>query len=266
MTDRPILFSAPMVRALLAGTKTQTRRIARLPEPSAPILDFVKVGTDTAGRNVYEMKDKRGSHVTIRAGKHSLEYCFTAPIAVGDRLWVRESFLPDPPNGHRAWDDHTCSFVEWSGCGEKIADVPPQLQNSEECIFAADPKWIGFCMTWRPGIHMPRWASRLTLLVTDVRIEKLQDISEADAIAEGIEPVYDERSPGQTLWKDYECYPDKTPHAHAIVPFVLPSRSYCSLWEEINGHGSWIDNPWVVAYTFKVIAGNIDKINRQADG
>lgn len=250
MTDRPILFSAPMVRALIAGTKTQTRRIARLPEPSAPILDFVKVGTETAtGRSVYEMKDKHGAAVTIRAGKHCLEYHFTPPIAVCDRLWVREHWNSDVRNNGIA---------------------PRDIEPDEPVWFMADAgatnasAWSVRSSQHRQAMHMPRWASRLTLIVTDVRVERLQDISETDAIAEGIEPVYDERSPGQTLWKDYECYPDKTSHAHAVVPFVLPSRSYCSLWEEINGHGSWIDNPWVIAYTFEVIAGNIDQIERAA--
>lgn len=259
MTDRPILFSAPMVRALLAGTKTQTRRIARLPEPSAPILDFVKVGTETAtGRSVYEMKDKRGAAATIRAGKHCLDYHFTPPIAVGDRLWVRENFQPDPPANHDAWDDHTCSFVEWSGCGSKISDVPPALMNSGECVFAADEKWNGFCISWRPSIHMPRWASRLTLIVSDVRVERLQAISEADALSEGVEIASQSSHLARVnYYKNYD--PNSFFRSTASA-----QESFRSLWDSINGAGAWGENPWVVAYTFEVIAGNIDQVGRAA--
>lgn len=233
MADLPILFSAPMVRALIAGTKTQTRRILS-PEPTGHVWR-------------YGWEKDSGATWSDEAGSHKLRFW------AGDRLYVRE-------------DWRTTNVLD---------DIPPRELKSTESDdvpwtpirFEADGATRDFHPLCDPAfgkhrqaMHMPKWASRITLIVEDVKVERLQDISEADAIAEGIEPVYDERSPGKTFWKDYECYPDKTPHAHAVVPFVLPSRSYCSLWEEINGHGSWIDNPWVVAYTFRRIMENIDQV------
>lgn len=226
MADLPILFSAPMVRALIAGTKTQTRRILS-PEPTGHVWR-------------YGWEKDSGATWSDEAGSHKLR------VWAGDRLYVREAWRV-----HEAYDGHSPA---------KSHKGKPVLPSFAAIAYEADlplPNGVGKV---RQAMHMPKWASRITLIVEDVKIERLQDISEEDAIAEGIEPVHDERSPGKTFWKDYECYPDKTPHAHAVAPFVLPSRSYCSLWEEINGHGSWIDNPWVVAYIFRRIMGNIDQI------
>lgn len=229
MADLPILFSAPMVRALIAGTKTQTRRIVK-PQPTAS--GSVKLGDDKIDAAEWQIREGRFIKVNV-----------------GDRFWVRETLKADKMENILTGERDTNATVAYYA-----ADDAEVLEKN------------GFNVAWGwkrpsvPSIHMPRAVSRITLIVEDVKVERLQDISEADAIAEGIEPVYDERSPGKTFWKDYECYPDKIPHAHAVVPFVLPSRSYCSLWEEINGHGSWIDNPWVAAYTFRRIMGNIDHI------
>ena len=94
---------------------------------------------------------------------------------------------------------------------------------------------------------MPRWASRLTLTVTDVRVERLQDISEADAIAEGCAPLSHPMGRADLLW--HEIGPDQ---------WQAPSRWYRTLWDSINGAGAWADNPWVVAVSFDVREGNID--------
>jgi hypothetical protein len=102
---------------------------------------------------------------------------------------------------------------------------------------------------------MPRWASRLTLTVTDVRVERLQDCSEADAEAEGVERVDYQ---GAQAWKSYETYPDGSRHPHSSVPNRLARISYRELWNSINGAGAWEQNPWVVALTFTVEQRNID--------
>lgn len=99
-----------------------------------------------------------------------------------------------------------------------------------------DAEWMG---RLRQGMHMPRWASRLTLTVTEVRVERLQDCSEADAVAEGIEPGH--RLPCGGM-------------SHAATDL------FCDLWDSIHGPGAWALNPWVAAYTFRPILGNIDRI------
>lgn len=225
MTDRPILFSAPMVRALLDGRKTQTRRA----------LGQLDVFTDSDGREAevscLQIEGESLPRVTI--GR--VVTLTKLKAAVGDRLWVRESYLPDPPSDDPAWHNNVCSFVEWSGCGSRVSDVPPPLRISSHCIFAADDMWRGMEMVWRPSIHMPRWASRLTLVVTNVRVERLQDISRGDAMEEGC--PFPNMADGQN-----------------------PRDWFMGLWDQINGPGAWDANPWVGVYGFSVIAKNIDQV------
>jgi hypothetical protein len=209
MADRPILFSAPMVLALLAGRKTQTRRLVKIGGAGGLIIDFVKVGTDKeTGRSVYEMRGHGGVPIAIAAGRHFATPHYMPPIAVGDHLWVKETF----------------GKAAWMGAIEYRADG------------GSEPLEGG---RWKPSIFMPRTASRLTLIVEDVKIERLQDISEEDAIAEG-------------------CAPDD---ASLNLNCIGPAKSiYANLWDSINGAGSWNRNPWVVAYRFRVIPQNIDQI------
>lgn len=242
MADRPILFSAPMVRALLDDRKTQTRRILKFqPAPGVSIIRKTIRPLDADPYHSFERRSIYGNY----AGELDIK------IRRGDRLWVKETHLPDPPSDDLAWNDNVCTYVEWSGCGSKVSDVPISLCSTDHCIYAADPKWTGYEMRWRPSIHMPRWASRLTLIITDVRVERLQDISEEDAIEEGIEHKVI-CGVGKT-WKHYA-------NADAPVGWNDPRQSYGSLWDSINGLGAWDANPWVTAYTFRVIQSNIDKV------
>lgn len=243
MADHSILFNALMIQALLAGRKFQTRRILKLIPDE--VETFHCVGTDAAGRKVYEMRNLFGDHVGIPIGNGLLEMQHKSKFAVGDRLIAREAF-----SGPYAYKPKANPPATWP------ADTPIWFWadgNPEQGDWGK-PK---------PGMHLPQIFSRVTLHVTDVRVERLNDISDEDAIAEGIEPVYDDRSPGKTLWKDYETYTHKhvrVPHPYAVVPFEKPHRSYCSLWEEINGHGSWAVNPWVTATSFTVDHRNIEEI------
>lgn len=180
MKERPILFSGPMVRAIMAGTKTQTRRAVK-----REALQWL-------------VRDKFAPAFVADPGNHLSPYGFA-----GDRLWVRETF------GHFERND--------------------TLKPGDSIYYRAD----GGCLAiepWRPSIHMPRWASRTTLDVTGLRIERLQDISEADALAEGIVPAGDGN--GFQL-------ADTTHYSGN------PIDSYFSLWEHINGPGSVEANPWV---------------------
>jgi hypothetical protein len=231
MADRPILFSTPMVHALLAGTKTQTRRAIALRDPSAAVVDFVKVATDPAtGRAVYEMKDVSGNHVTIYAGRHLRTPHYSPRIAVGDRLWVRETW------------GHTGDGV-WT-----IADARSGLGGGK-AIYAAEGR-LPWAKYW-PSIHMPREFSRLTLHVTDVRVQRLQDISPEDARDEGV----DRRSRKvRQMW----LFGADAAQREAIYLRACPWE-YEDLWNSINGGGAWDANPWVVAYTFVVEQANIAK-------
>ena len=202
MTDRPILFSAPMIRAILRevsapGTgKTQTRRVLK-PRPRRTIFFDAK----TAG----------------------LEQFREPAYRAGDRLWVREAISYD-----RLDVDRDGILPPWYW-----ADGNPDAGDWTR------PK---------PSIHMPRWASRLTLHVTDVRVQRLQEISEADAMAEGAK-----RS-------GHPIDGDMVNHDGGPVLYQTAVRSFNVLWNSINGPAAWGANPWVAAYTFTVQRGNIDKL------
>jgi hypothetical protein len=179
MREKPIFFSAPMVRALLDGSKTQTRRVFNSGVPLT--IDGVLANKCPYGQ-------------------------------VGDQLWVRETFCDvygSGGNEHRRKKE-----VMYRADGETDPNVVPR---------------------WTPSLHMPRWASRITLEITSVRVERLHDLSAADALAEGIIQLPD----GGYSVADTRHYSDS------------PDESYASLWESINGAGSWDLNPYVWVIGFK---------------
>ena len=205
--ERPILFSAPMVRAILAGTKTQTRRAVK-PQPveSYSVLGDVR---ETRGWS-WPMSD--GQHLPC-PGDAMLARCpYGEP---GDRLWVRETFCtmivndwPNPvgPIGYRA---------------------DGNLEHNPGC--------------WRPSIHMARRHSRITLEITCVRVERLQEISEADAMDEGCRPA------PMSMTGVY-CGAD------VLAASAREYRdAYRLLWEQINGSDSWDANPWVWVLEFRTL-------------
>lgn len=207
MKWRPILFSAPMVRALLAGTKTQTRRALK-PQP-----DAVHGGEPYWFVGGYRAWQHRSTDDLLRQGGNPLP-CPYGQAGAG--LWVRET-----------WAYHLHAAASASD------DAGP-------FVYAADgTTQYRLCDRWRPSIHMPRSASRISLAVTAVRVERLQDISEADAIAEGVTPQWEPGMSGRLI--------------EALGGFShRPAASaYATLWEEINGAGSWDANPWVWVVEFK---------------
>lgn len=233
MADRPILFSSAMIRALLEDRKTQTRRLINFPG-AEKIVDFVKVATDNEGRPVYEMKGADGQFLTRPAGKGLVDYHFSPRIGVGDRLWVRET---------------------WSHTGDHVFSISEaRMSPFGHAIYQADQNPEYPHAKFWPSIHMPREFSRMTLIVTDVRVERLQDISEADAVAEGadVSPGHRSQITGGPMVK--------------VGPgtYMSPIAWYHRLWNDINGAGSWEANPWVAAYTFRVIKQNIDQIEKVA--
>jgi hypothetical protein len=208
MTERPILFSAPLVRALLAGTKTQTRRLVK-PQPEAMEPKLEALLPEAWASGFVDVKCPFG--------------------VVGDRLWVRER-----------WWHHKSAELEQAGfAGGTITHLdsgPTGFHENAEFDPAKYPK-VWRC---RPSIHMPRWASRLTLEITDVRVERLQSISEEDARAEGVEP-FDCIGAEQRI--------DDTPRCQGTHPHTV---AFASLWDSLASDDSlWRSNPWAWALSFK---------------
>lgn len=210
MKERPILFSAPMVRAILAGNKSQTRRI-------------VKPRKDVAFGCLLQPHELAGE---VNAG--NLENCPYGKI--GDRLWVRETFQGPLLESEEQEDEfrHSPDIYKKPGfCAYRATDTLDAIDS--------DGRELG----WRPSIFMPRWASRILLEVTGVRVEKLRDISESDAKAEGA------RSADPATGR--ECILDPSIGSYRL--------HYRDIWEYINGPGAWDANPWVWVIEFKVLEG-----------
>lgn len=223
LTARPILFSGPMVQAILEGRKTQTRRVLKL-QPLDVLTKRPPWANNATrvfnGRRCWfylaETNPNRGGIFKCRHGE------------VGDQLWVREtwatsildpegsSFQDDPDNYtivYRADKDDAKWKEHWTHC-----EVVNGRCKQTPC---APP--------WRPSIHMPRWASRLTLEITDVRVERIRQITSADCIREGFSPTMRNETPAKERFKE--------------------------LWDTLNakrGH-SWESNTWVWVLSFKVI-------------
>ncbi len=213
--ERPILMSAPMVRALLSGAKTQTRRVVK-PQPWASCC--IEEGMEGEPPFVYSALYGDGPGHDVHETRTPCRCPYGEP---GDRLWVRESF-----SGARAYETRGYPLREW---GNKIfywADGQPRSGD-----------WT----RPRPSIHMPRSLSRITLEITGVRVEKLQAISEADAMDEGCRPAL------MSMTGVY-CGAD------VMAASAREYRdAYRLLWEQINGPGSWDANPWVWVLEFRTL-------------
>jgi hypothetical protein len=222
MADRPILFSAPMVRAILAGTKAQTRRVVRDQTAVRAASGGPELWTGFMG---WQPADAVLDDPSLNSNKAA-----KCPYGMpGDRLWVREAFRPIYPQdpgyngGQPIAYDYRATYTQ----GDRLGDA------------------LGIKRRWKPSIHMPRWASRITLEITGVRVERLKDISEADAIAEGIDRIGGPTS--CTPWKNYGLEAG-APHA---MTCASPVTSYATLWTSINGPESWDANPWVWVVAFR---------------
>ena len=236
MKERPILFNAPMVRALMAGTKTQTRRIVK---PVKFYPDFGCAVGQVGGAWRYGSPAalglrERGDHWSVVLKGDVLQRMCTSeaygwgagagcPYGVpGDRLWVRETWRTDARLDDKAPN-------EFSGWPVKY-EADSAVLNHGAFFGQTDGKT-------RTSIHMPRWASRITLEITGVRVELLQDISEADAVAEGCKPIRPELVQDGLIVR---------PGRSAVEEFRL-------VWEQIHGGGSWEKNPFVWVVTFRRI-------------
>lgn len=205
--ERPILFNGAMVRAILSGQKTQTRRIVK-----GMALEWLQPGMFTP---------------EFVASPDNSMCPFGQP---GDRLWVRETWQGPIMDGDEFENEYR--------------DNPDKYQRPEYCFYAADdgspPEFVdaddNFRCCWRPSIHMPRWACRLVLEIVSVRVERLNDISDDDARAEGTDASH-------CFFDDGACkvaYPYRT--------------AFGGLWASVYGKESWLSNPWVWVVEFRKVA------------
>lgn len=239
--DIPTLFNASSIRALRAGRKTKTRRLVtpRNTEfTSAPKTYWDHANFDAA----YADGDKAAGYLHVpchrddgdmscaectRMGREGTTHRLWPRVERGDRLWVREAhYLTDDGHSERAVYAADADTVK-----AHFANLDSLGPSFPSNVLAKHKKL-------RPSIHMPRWASRIALAVTEVRIERVQSISEEDAIAEGL--VFDPQggwtgdTTDNTLWRS------------------TPRDAYAKLWDRINGSAAWAGNPWVVTTSFKV--------------
>jgi hypothetical protein len=244
-SDHPILFSAPMVLAQIRevkapGTgKTQTRRTLKALRRFGAVSEFGL--SDTPGYD-WHFRDRQARWHDLR---HS-ELLDVLPYAVGDRLWVREAWSP----ADRFYQSHGLDVprVVAYRADKSARRFDPETSTP---IPAYDiDQWNWDILKWKPGIHMWRWASRLTLTVTDVRVQCLQEISAEDARDEGV----DRRSRSvRQMWLFGASAEER-----AEIYLRACIWEYEQLWNAINGVGAWDENPWIVAVTFRPEMRNID--------
>ena len=208
---RPILFSTPMVDAILAGRKTQTRRVNGLEVINVNPNDWQFEWADYALRKPWRFTQKSSLNEQKLSDNSFNQEAISCPYGnLGDVLWVRETWCLCTPYGP---EDYYYGYKVDSGVRIKASDKY-DYQSPD---------------IWKPSIHMPKDAARIFLEITNIRVERLQDISEEDAIKEGI-----------------QFNPD--------APAAVSNKgAFAKLWESINGKESWKANPWVWVFEFKQI-------------
>ena len=216
--EKPILFSTPMVRATLDGRKTQTRRVIKPQPHSVPDGAYV------------DMYNKNPEHFTVWTRDHRM--CLGCGGSIkGAAHWKPRYFPEDVLYVRETW-----AFDTGDDDGYGIGSFVYRANNGEEAP----------CGRWRPSIHMPREAARIFLRVTDVRAERVQDITVEDCIAEGMDCNSDINNPDPLTHENIKSWN----HAHA--QFL-----YQELWDALHakrGFG-WVKNPWVFVYEFEVVEG-----------
>lgn len=221
MTERGMIFNAEMVRAILDGRKTQTRRIMA-PQPADDIERCIFPNPEAIGWK---------SSLRHKHGSTTAHFCHYGKP--GDRIWVRETFQ-GPLFDYDLMDSYCkdpTPFEKPEFCVYKADGVPaPEFYDADDELHCC----------WRPSIHMPRWASRILLEITDVRVERLNAISQEDAQAEGME---------LTGWRP--TYSDPDSGGEVMTPY----DNFAELWSSIYGDESWKANPWVWVISFKRVEG-----------
>lgn len=214
MKETPILFSTAMVQAILAGRKTMTRRVVK------PKLAGFDISMRTDGSNKWPRN--------LDEEERFISYMKCPYGQVGDLLWVRETWWKSMPSGQ---------FPELPDNGKYHYKAD---YNNNGVGSRPAPYWPPFDK-WKPSIHMPKAACRIFLRITNIRVERLQDITEQDAISEGVEQIADYGTTGYKLYTQ----PD------AAFSDIDAKWSFESLWQSINGKESWNANPWVWVVEFE---------------
>ena len=215
--SKPILFSTPMVQAIMTGKKSMTRRAIKMS------LEHHLI-TDCNG----SIEFFQGAWGCKECGAYHWDKSLKCKWQIGDVLWVRETFK---------------YFLE-EGKDEPIVIYKADYKNEEWSDWRMDD---GANFKWKPSFFMPRKAARIFLEITDIKVERLQDISEEDAIAEGIGRWTEERLKSKPI--HYQLY--WVDNGDESLYSSDPIDSFRSLWVSINGKESWDSNPWVFALTFK---------------
>jgi len=258
--ERPILFSAPMVRALLEGRKTQTRRVVKWNNTSGVNLAFRGLTLDHSTPDRWELLSRDGdmrwnerAHAKCPAGKP------------GDLMRVKESawmWCERRPNGKTK-----TGRPKWHYVPLESAPVFYVADGHKPSCYVVHPETGNeWGIRFKVGRFLPKWASRIALEITEVRVQRLQEISCEDALEEGVykTPTWD--GPEHMKWQAKMNGPQHTSdHANAMTDAEFHAAveqtwaeyglsGYAALWESINGYGSWAANPWVWAVSFKVVA------------
>ncbi|PXJ26349.1 hypothetical protein DMR11_00075 [Klebsiella pneumoniae] len=224
MKERGMIFNGEMVRAILDGRKTQTRRIMA-PQPADDIERCIFPNPEAIGWK---------SSLRHKHGSTTAHFCHYGKP--GDRIWVRETFQ-GPLFDYDLMDSYCkdpTPFEKPEFCVYKADGVPaPEFYDADDELHCC----------WRPSIHMPRWASRILLEITDVRVERLNAISQEDAQAEGME---------LTGWRP--TYSDPDSGGEVMTPY----DNFAELWSSIYGDESWKANPWVWVISFERVEGGAE--------
>lgn len=261
MKARPILFSGDMIRALIAGRKTQTRRVLSLPtgwglespDGQSRVLGMITSHHPKKGRFGAFISREDAPGFTVR----DIVPCpYGQP---GDLLWVQEEF----GYGVRSVGGTPHEQIVYRASN-------PDAAHCYDCNGVAQP------MKWKDSSDMPRSASRLTLEITGVRVERLQDISDADAVSEGCNlDWYRDHAGTENLWPCPTC---SGWQVHSAIGSSMgatevdctdcdtPKTMFSALWKSLYGPGSWDENPWVWAIEFDVHQCNVDELIRQREG
>ncbi|EMP1238847.1 TPA: hypothetical protein ACGPDX_002172 [Klebsiella pneumoniae] len=235
MKERGMIFNSEMVRAILDGRKTQTRRIMKV-QPESNQLGLLLITDSTKHSDIgkYHWAESNAT------GNHVRSKLFSSPFgAVGERIWVRETWatLGNEDGCYVDWEDNLCKGDERSAariyrasCEQRPGDYG-LWSIPDDAYWKPHTKEHKFEGAWRPSIHMPRWASRILLEITDVRVERLQSITLGDICKEVGCGLYDFRPAtyGFQVWEE--------------------------LWKSIYGAENWQANPWVWVIEFKRVEG-----------
>jgi hypothetical protein len=234
MSEKPLLFSAPMVLAYLAGRKSQTRQPVKYPEG--------RILRTTKNFPIDHPESLPGFALGLDAdGEPIEEYIDAPPATPGDTIWGKETW-----RARILHDKHKPSEIPEDSLIHYEADGSTNSKHT---------KWMIPFGRVRPSIHMLRWMARLVTPCLSLHVERLQDISKADAIAEGIEPVPGLLKSKANSWKNYD--------PSSLSSLDNPIESYRSLWEYIHGPYSWDRNPWVWVIKFQKFSPDGEAVDKE---